>query len=289
MGFFTDILTTSINGFLVNVLNDVLAFFTTTIAREHEMALRLLDMPFVQNAISLAQIVGGALLGLKVAVESLRQYILFTTGNSDANPIKLVKRAIYAAVFLAGSPWLARVVFGYGAELAVAVARVPVLGEGSNPLRGLMTQFGAAGFSALLLLGAMVVFWLIIYLQSIIRSVEVAFLSVAGPIMAVGLTGQDEGAWAVWWRELVVVSLSQAVQMFMLTGFFATFGGVLGGQGMNVYTGLLGVAWLWIAHRTPAVLRQFAYHTGTGSLASTASRAGTSAVTLVKTLTARRP
>jgi len=129
-----------------------------------------------------------------------------------------------------------------------------------------------------------------IYLQSIIRSVEIAFLSVAGPIMAVGLTGADEGAWAVWWRELIVVSMSQAVQMFMLTGFFSTIGGMLVGQPLNVYTLLVGVAWLWVAHRSPAVLRQFSYHTGTGSLASTAARTGTSVVrALVTRSTGARP
>lgn len=290
MGFLAEMLTTAINGFLINVLNDVLSFFTTTIAREHEMALRLLDLAFVRGAISLAQVVGGALLGLKVAVEALRSYILFSTGSADVSPFKLVKRAVYAAALLMGSPWLARTVFGYGATLAVAVAEVPALPEGANPLRAVLLQTGGVGFGALLLLGAMVIFWLLIYLQSIIRSVEIAFLSVAGPIMAVGLTGADEGAWAVWWRELIVVSMSQAVQMFMLTGFFSTIGGMLVGQPLNVYTLLVGVAWLWVAHRSPAVLRQFSYHTGTGSLASTAARTGTSVVrALVTRSTGARP
>lgn len=283
--FFGDLFTGAIHNFVANVLNDILAMLTTSIAREHEMALRLLDLAFVRGAIQLAQVVGGALLALKVAVEALRSYILFSTGSADVSPFKLAKRAIYAAALLMGSPWLARTVFGYGATLAVAVAQVPMIPEGTNPLQGLLRDH-AISIGMLLLIGVTVVFWLLIYLQSIIRGVEIAFLSVAGPIMAVGLTGADEGAWAVWWRELVVVSMSQAVQMFMLTGFFSTMGGMLVGEGFSVYALLVGVAWLWVAHRSPAVLRQFAYHTGTGSLASTAARTGTS---VVRALVMRSP
>jgi len=268
--FFSNILIRSINDFLVHVLNDVMAFFAGGIAREHEMALRILDQPFVVGAIELTQVVAGSLLVLKIGVEILRNYILFSSGSSEVNPFKLVKRSMYAATMIAGGPWLARNVFGYGAYLAVSISQVPLVAEGANPLGALLRNPAAAGFGFLLVLIAMFVFWVLIYIQSIIRGVEVAFLSVAGPIMAVGLTGSDEGAWAVWWRELVVVSLSQAVQMLMLTGFFST----LVGQVFNFYSMLVGVAWLWVAFKTPAVLKQFAYHTGTGSLASGATRVG---------------
>lgn len=281
--FFTEMLTRAINGFLLNMLNDVMAFFSGTIAREHEMALRILDSTFVVGAIGVTQVVAGSLLALKVSVEVLRNYILFASGSSDAHPAKLVKRAMYAAMMIAAGPWLARNVFGYGAYLAVAVSQIPVLADGANPLGALLTRPWAVGIGFLLAMGAMVVFWVLIFVQSIIRGVEVAFLAVAGPIMAVGLTGQDEGAWGVWWKELVVVSLSQAVQMLMLTGFFATLATDMAQPG--TFTGpvlmLTAVAWLWVAYKTPAVLKQFAYHTGAGSLASSAVRTGSSVVNMV--------
>jgi len=283
LGFLGDLLTRSINAFLVNIMNDVLAFFAVGLAQEHEMALRILDFPFVVAAIQLAQVVAGSLLTLKVGVEVLRSYILFSTGNSDVSPFKLVKRAMYAGMMIAAGPWLARNVFGYGASLAVSVAQLPMLGEGVNPLGGLLA--GNTGFGFLLLFIAMFIFWILIYIQSIIRGVEVAFLSISGPIMAVGLTGADEGAWGAWWRELVVVSLSQAVQMFMLMGFFAT---LAPGQGGDFYSMLVGVAWLWVALKTPAALKQYAYHTGTGSLASGAASAAQRGYTLLRTVT-RRP
>ncbi|MBS3949752.1 MAG: hypothetical protein KGZ53_03695 [Peptococcaceae bacterium] len=269
--FFSNILIRSINDFLVHVLNDVMGFFVGGIAREHEMALRILDQPFVVGAIQLAQVVAGSLLTLKIGVEILRNYILFSSGSSEVNPVKLVKRSMYAAMMIAGGPWLARNVFGYGAYLAVSISQVPLVAEGANPLGAILRGSVGAGFGFLLMFIAMVVFWALVYVQSIIRGVEVAFLSVSGPIMAVGLTGSDEGAWAVWWRELVVVSLSQAVQMLMLTGFFAS---LTAGQVVNGYSMLVGVAWLWVAFKTPSVLKQFAYHTGTGSLASGATRMG---------------
>jgi len=276
--FFSNILIRSINDFLVHVLNDVMAFFAGGIAREHEMALRILDQPFVVGAIQLAQVVAGSLLVLKIGVEILRNYILFSSGSSEVNPFKLVKRSMYAATMIAGGPWLARNVFGYGAYLAVSISQVPVIAEGTNPLGAILANPVSVGFGFLLVFIAMVVFWVLIYVQSIIRGVEVAFLSVAGPIMAVGLTGSDEGAWAVWWRELVVVSLSQAVQMLMLTGFFAS---LATGQVFNWYSMFVGVAWLWVAFKTPSVLKQFAYHTGAGSLASGATRMGQNVASVI--------
>jgi len=159
LGFLGDLLTRSINAFLVNIMNDVLAFFAVGLAQEHEMALRILDFPFVVAAIQLAQVVAGSLLTLKVGVEVLRSYILFSTGNSDVSPFKLVKRAMYAGMMIAAGPWLARNVFGYGASLAVSVAQLPMLGEGVNPLGGLLA--GNTGFGFLLLFIAMFIFWIL--------------------------------------------------------------------------------------------------------------------------------
>ena len=73
--FFSNILIRSINDFLVHVLNDVMTFFTGFVAREHEMALRILDQPFVVGAIQLAQVVAGSLLVLKIGVQILKDYI----------------------------------------------------------------------------------------------------------------------------------------------------------------------------------------------------------------------
>ena len=283
LAFITEALVAAINGFLIAAINDILAFFTGTIAREHEMALRLLDSAFVVGAIQVTQAVAGSLLALKISVEVLRSYIFFGTGNPDANPAKLVKRAMYAGMMIAAGPWLARSIFGYGATLAIAVSQVPLVGAGANPLAALAARPVNVGMGFILALGAMVVFWLLIYIQTIIRSVEVAFLAVAGPIMAVGLTGQDEGTWAVWWRELIVVALSQAVQMFMLTGFFAALGHMMAQPGarFNAYSMLTAIAWLWVAHKSPAVLKQFAYHTGAGSLTTTAARTGSSLIKMI--------
>jgi len=283
VSFITEALIAAINGFLIAAINDILAFFSGTVAREHEMAVRLLDSAFVVGAIQITQAVAGSLLALKISVEVLRSYIFFGTGNPDANPAKLVKRAMYAAGMIAAGPWLARSIFGYGASLAIAVSQMPLVGADAHPLAALATRPVNVGMGFILALGAMVVFWLLIYIQTIIRSVEVAFLAVAGPIMAVGLTGQDEGVWAVWWRELIVVALSQAVQMFMLTGFFATLGHSMTQPGftMDHFSMLTAIAWLWVAHKSPAVLKQFAYHTGAGSLTTTAARTGSSLIKMI--------
>ncbi|MGB9847281.1 MAG: conjugal transfer protein TrbL family protein, partial [Desulfotomaculales bacterium] len=111
-------------------------------------------------------------------------------------------------------------------------------------------------------------------IQMGIRSVEVAVLAAVGPIMAVGLTRADEGVAAVWWRELIVLSLSQAVQVFLIKGLLSTFMTLT--FGADILKLFLLIGWLWVAFRTPTVLRQYAYHSGLGgAIGQTAQTAGT--------------
>jgi len=61
-------------------------------------------------------------------------------------------------------------------------------------------------------------------------------------------------------------------------GVFAT---IAPGQGGGFYLMMVGIAWLWVAFKTPSVLKQFAYHTGVGSLASGATRMGQTIASVV--------
>lgn len=96
-----------------------------------------------------------------------------------------------------------------------------------------------------------------------------ANLCVAGPVMAVGLTQENEGLMGLWWRELLVLSVTQAAQVFLLKGAL--------GMGIT-WSPLLAVAFLWVAVRAPSVLRTMAYHTGVGTATGSAAQAAGTAV-----------
>jgi hypothetical protein len=272
MSFFSDLVTEGVIGVFQRLLTDLVAFASGTMAREHTLAIGILNSAFVVNATSALQTVGGALLAVKLAVDVTRQYILFASGDAEVNPIKAVRRTAYATAMMAGGPWIAREVFTWGASLSIMVAQTPAVPE-AEPLAGVVAAFvagavpGAAkafSFGIAIMLLIMLVLWLVIVFQTVVRAVELAFISAAAPVMAVGLTQQDEGVWAVWWKELVVLSLSQAVQMFFLTGFFGAIAAVVVGAVFSFHGFLLPLAWLFVAYKSPAVLRQMAYHSGVG-------------------------
>lgn len=272
--FFVDMFLDMIAAFFSRIINDIIAMATGVLANEHRMAMDILNTGFIQSAITAAQWIAGSLLAIKTTLEMLRIYILFNTGDSGAYPERFLQRVIYSAAMIVGSPWLAQFVFKIGAEMAIAFSQIPVVDlTDDNPLFVLVQRilFGGAvfnfGFSVILLF--FVVFWLIIILQTTIRSVELAFACVSAPLMAIGLTHYEEGIWAAWWRNVVVLAMSQAVQMFFLTGFFSSIMGLVAMDVEITFVNLLlPCAWLYVAYRSPTMLKELSYHTGTGQMIS---------------------
>jgi len=265
----------AVNNFFTNILDSLLSLFASFLGNEMALALKILNTPYVTNAIYLIKVVAGTLLGVKVAAEALKTYILYSSGDSSAQPLELLKRTAFAALMISAGPWAVTTVYEWGTELAKAVASLPST-QVANPTEGISTilqQLSSFSSAVIFIALTAVVIWILILIQTGIRAVEVAFLAVSAPIMAVGLTRADEGVWSVWWRELIVLSLSQAVQTFMIRGFLST--GVNMQFTQPVLNLLMLIGWLWVAFKTPAVLRQFAYHTGVGgAVGQTAQSAG---------------
>jgi len=275
VGFFIDLLLGGISAFLSRILIDVVAFAGRVIANEHEMAVNILDSTFVISLTHTIQIIAGLLLSIKLAVEVTRQYIMFASGDGDVSPIKAIRRVLYAGAMIAGGPWIAREVFIWGAQLSIMIAQTPVADQ-INPFENIVNSLLAStvvNFAVILVILFALIFYYIVLIQTVIRAVELAFISVSAPIMAVGLTDQNEGIWAVWWREMVVLSMSQAVQMFFLTGFFSSLVAIAHLEAeLHLSSLILPIAWLYVAFKSPAMLKQYAHHTGVGQAASGAFR-----------------
>jgi len=294
MGFFIDFLISGVAAVIQRFFQDMVALFSGVIAQEHQLAMEILNHPFVANATSAMQIIAGSLLAVKVAIEVFQHYILFSSGENSVGPMKLLQRVPYAAALIAGGPFIAREVFNWGAVLAIAISQVPIAGDAQDNIFIQILERSLVGavvtnmaFSIMLIFT--LIFWLLVVIQTVIRAVELAFISVSGPIMAIGLTRFDEGVWAAWWRELLVLSLSQAVQMFFLTGFFSSLQHIMdsGVLEISFSSMLLPIAWLFVAFKSPTVLKQYAYHTGVGNTGANVARSYISPI--IKNLTTKRP
>ena len=263
----------AINKFLATIFENALTTFAQFAGNEMALAMQILNSAYVQNAIALSQTVGGTLLALKVGVEATQTYILHLHGE-PVDPGGLVKRTAFAAGAIGAGPWMVKNVYLWGSSLADSVAQLASVNPNVHPLDTLITFTATAPFLIILTALIAIVIWALILIQMGIRSVEVAVLAAVGPIMAVGLTRADEGVAAVWWRELVVLSLSQAVQVFLIKGLLSTFMTLT--FGADILKLFLLIGWLWVAFRTPTVLRQYAYHSGLGgAIGHTAQTAGT--------------
>jgi hypothetical protein len=263
----------AINKFLATIFENALTTFAQFAGNEMALAMQILNSAYVQNAIALSQTAGGTLLALKVGVEATQTYILHLHGE-PADPGGLLKRTVFAAGAIGAGPWMVKNVYLWGSSLADSVAQLASVNSNVHPLDTLITFTATAPFLIILTALIAIVIWALILIQMGIRSVEVAVLAAVGPIMAVGLTRADEGVAAVWWRELVVLSLSQAVQVFLIKGLLSTFMTLT--FGADILKLFLLIGWLWVAFRTPTVLRQFAYHSGLGgAIGHTAQTAGT--------------
>jgi hypothetical protein len=268
MGIISNLINNAIIDFFTGLVDAALSIFTAFAGNEMAVALQILETPYIQNAIVLSRALAGTLLGVKVAAEAFKTYILYSSGDPGAEPLNLLRRAAFSAFMVGAGPWAVENVYKFGNDIAKAIAMLPSTSVDTNPLIPIFRHTAISvpiSSSITLAITAVIsiIIWALILIQTGIRAVEIAFLAVSGPIMAVGLTLPDEGVWSVWWRELIVLSISQAVQTFMIRGFLSTAANIFFSSPMLNMLMLIG--WLWVAFKTPAVLRQFAYHSGMGS------------------------
>lgn len=242
---------------LTNIYNSLLNALSGGMVDSMSAAVQILDSAYVSNIVLTAQVIAGSLLALKLAYDTLFTYILHAHGEpTDAGTI-LVRMAM-AAAGIAAVPWLARKLYSACTDLASQVAGSQAI-DSSQFSPFVMLTNPTIILTIVAIIGLLV--WLLILVQTAVRAVELSVLSVVGPVMAVGLTNADQGLFAVWWKELVVLSMSQVIQIFLVKGALTSLSLVSVGSLMQM---LFFLAWLWVAYKTPAVLRQFAYSTGVG-------------------------
>jgi hypothetical protein len=258
----------AIYAFFNGMLNDLISLVTGGIIAINSMALELMQMDYVRNTVLLVQVVAGTIMVVRIAYVSLTTYILYQNGEDSADPKKLLFEAFTGAALVSSTPWLAIWVFSLGSNLAKDLANVISFQSQDVPLISLVL---GSTFAFVLIALIAVVLLLLIFVQAAVRAVEVCLLAVMGPILAVG--GLNNELFSAWWKNLLVVSLTQAVQIFLLKGVFVSIG--LTNHEVGPYLFLV-LGFLWVTWKTPNVLKEYAYSTGTGqAIGGAAQQAGT--------------
>ena len=262
------------------------------------LALLQANLPWVQNMKADTEAVAWALLGVYVAYKAFHAYILWNEGTADPDGSGLMKSILRTMIYVALSGGLAMIVFQWGLALAAYLTSTPML-HAAQAFHGLVGNVVALpgiliGFSLAMsvAIGIGVVLLLIVAVQMAIRAAELVVYVVAAPLVALGQMNPDGGTWSAWWQNLVILSLSQAVQMLCFVGLVEStqvlttpadtawianmitnmpvaapvaMSADVAMMALNlIFAVFLMIGWLVVAVRGPHLLKQWAYHSGVG-------------------------
>lgn len=265
---------------ILGLVNAVLGALSSVMTTLGHASLGLAQQPWVGQATDVTAAVAGSLLGLVVAWKAVSEYIIWNEGSDAPAGAVFFKGVLRVGLYGGGGAALAYAVFRFGYGLASALMVAPVAAT-AHRLTILSNTIGVGNVNAplnpvfetlLLALGllACVVAIVIVVLQMFVRGAELAVFIVASPIVALGWLSPGGGVWQNWWRQLVVLSLSTAVQWLCLHGLIATVATTMLTTTAGPILGICEIgAWAWVALKGPHLLQTFAYRTGFASGIST--------------------
>lgn len=272
----------AIVSFFKTLATDGLQALGTVFAWINGLAISYLDSGPVVTGIRVAQGVAMSLLTVKVGAEALRVWVLHTSGDAAADPGGLLRRTAYAAGMIFAAPEVVRYTYLFGSKFAQDVANnvtatppdqlAAMLTGGLETAGGVVQGLVATLFLPVVMIVAIVLIFVVLA-QVAIRSVEIGFLAVAGPIVAIGLTAENEGVWGIWWRNLASLAITQVVQVFLLMSAGAAM--IATAPIINIF---MFLAVMWVTVRSPAAIKEFAHHTGIGGAAGAAGQSAGAAV-----------
>ena len=224
-----------------------------------------------------------AIMAAKVASEALKNYILYSSGDADADPGGLLISTAKSAAVIGSLPWLVRWIYLLGTEVALEISSLggvspsdPTLTNFLRSIETLPLLLVFVGIVSLIIIG-------LIYIQTFIRAAHLGMLAVIGPILAIQIIGGNSSLFNLWIKELIIVSFSQAIQIFMLMAALYALGGVMTSNPITAL--LMFVGWLWATMKAPSVLKQMLYSSGLGGVAGGAVQTAGTMVIVRKMMT----
>ncbi|HHV30705.1 MAG TPA: hypothetical protein GXX73_14205 [Clostridium sp.] len=261
--------------FFTNFLTELITVFSEFLVDIMSLSLKVLELPFVRNGVAYAQALAFALLAAKVIYEGINQYILYQSGDPDADPSGLIIRTGKAIAVISTLPWIVLQIFTFGTKVGTDVAKLDFGKMAVSDFKFISSFTASTGGLPMTLIGIIIVIMvLVVAIQATIRGAELALMAVLGPIMALNLTANNQNVWSSWIKQVIIICTSQALQIFMIKGAFTLIATGVSTGGLLVLFG-----WLWVTIKCPKYLQQFAYSTGfSGTVGGTAKQAGSMAV-----------
>jgi hypothetical protein len=266
--------------FLTNSLDSIMGLCLSLFVSVTSISNTLLESVIIKNAITYTQELATVLLVIKILSDIYKTYMANMAGDqADMQPSQFVLRGIAALLFIWTMPYIVGEMLKIGnlitADVSVLSGEtydVKTYVDGMKAMAMEQINSAVVGLEMVNLTGVIFAIFLgvclvIIVFQMAKRSVEVAIMAVIGPVFSVNLASQDQSLYKNWFKHLMIVCASQAIQILMLRiTFYATTHQaelVFGAKG-NPIVILMLIALLIFTLKAPKFLEQFTYSSGGG-------------------------
>jgi hypothetical protein len=279
----------AIENFLKKIIEEAINLFLQFLAAINSMAGDVLDLEVVNQAIIYSQALAGTILITKVAYEAWMTHVMRMNGDPDADPGGLLIRSVASAAIIGGMPWLVKWIYKFGTTVSNDIAKLPGVDykSASSPMEKLLDMVIAnETYEFFIFLGVIfaVIIFIIVLIQTFIRAAELAVAAVVGCFMALSLTNSSSQAFGSWFREIMALSMTQAVQMFLIKVSFFTLTEFKYDK-MPLFNLLLFCGFLWVTYKSPSILKSYLHSTGVGKAAGGAAQSAGSMLMMRKMMT----
>lgn len=190
---------------------------------------------------------GVSLIVLKFLKKGFETYILWTEGDADADPLLLLTNFFKALAVAVSFPvmyeWLAKIIDELTNQLLTAIGRGM-----QDDFTSFINGISSAGlFTGIVSLIFFIVFFFL-YIQFLMRGLEILILRIGLPLACVGLLDSDKGVFRAYMQKFFQSALAVVVQIALAK---LGVGLLLNG---HVFWGLAAVM---LAVKTPKFLQEF--------------------------------
>lgn len=273
---FGNLVNEAIERFFQNLIESAINTFLSLINGINTVTVSVLDLPIVNKTILYTQGLAASILVMKFVFELWYNHMLRQNGDPDADLQGVFVNLARSVFMISAVPWLTKQVYMWGTAVASDIVNLDGAGSPLNQSSQFLQVLGqvqqALGASIVIAAVAIIialVLFLIILIQAFVRAAELAVVAVSGSLMALGLTNDSSQMFQTWWRELLSLSLAQAVQIFLLK---VSFYAMTMGTSVPILNLLFFTGFMWVTYKSPAVLKQYLYSSGVGSAAGGAAR-----------------
>lgn len=268
------ILSDMVMGFFSMIFNEGINYISDLIENMYSISSYFLELSLVNETFRYVQYMSFSILGVKILTEIFNTYILYQSGDPEADPTGVLIRAAQSTAVIACAPWIIEYIYTFSTQVTSDIVNLSSGTVGNPSLAGI--TFSVA-FSPVFLIILLIMF-IVVFFQMALRGACIALMKVLIPLFALSLTGQNRNKWTAFFNQLFInIVLSSAIQIFLIKCFFASYVGI-GTNNIGAMKGLMMFGWLGITISAPKFIQNIVYQSGIGHVLAGAARQGGTAI-----------